>query len=58
MVAVPYRVVSVTAGVGQALVRHHPGRADLPDREGRHPAGLGYNEVWTEARKQALTPAQ
>jgi hypothetical protein len=39
-------------------VRHHPRRADLPD----HPGGIlqdsRYNEVWTEARKKALTPAQ
>jgi hypothetical protein len=32
--------------------------ADLPDRPGGILQDSGYNEVWTEARKTALTPAQ
>ena len=39
-------------------VRHAPGRTGLPDRPGRHPAGLGYNKAWDQARREALTPAQ
>ena len=52
----PARTGAAAARPHQA-VRHHPRRADLPD----NPRGLlqdsGHNEVWTEARKNALTPA-
>ena len=38
--------------------RHEPGRGSFRDRPGRILQDSAYITVWTEARKQALTPAQ
>ena len=52
----PARTGAAAARPHQA-VRHHPRRADLPDNPGGLLQDSGHNEVWTEARKNALTPA-